>query len=151
MLRSASLDRLVEAAILWRAGAAPRIILTGGIGDPLGGTPSEATTMADLARSLGLPADALETETASRTTAESARNVRALHPDLRAIYLVSSAIHLPRGVALFRKQGFDVAPVPAGYLENEDGWTPQALLPGYEGLEDSTAAIHELAGLLAGR
>ena len=74
----------------------------------------EANTMAELLALLGVPADALILETRSRNTYENAVEVKQELAALGAerVGLVTSAMHMPRSVALFEKQGFTVlAPV----------------------------------------
>lgn len=98
---SPSLDRRVRHAVgLWRRGLAPRIVLTGGVGE---GTPiSEARAAARLARSLGVPDEALVLEERSTSTEENARFAReALGPG--RVVIVSDAYHVARGERVFAR------------------------------------------------
>lgn len=97
---SASLDRRARrAAELFEAGLAPTIVLTGGVGDH---PPSEARAAADVARSLGVPEDALVLEETSTSTEENAREARALVGP-RRVLLVTDSYHVLRAERVFRR------------------------------------------------
>jgi SanA protein len=105
--------RVALAVALYDAGAAPRLLLSGG-GEPV----SEAQVMADLATTAGVPTDALFCEATSRNTAENALYSASLLRELglSRVVLVSSRAHLPRARWLFRLAGLRVvgsAGVPA--------------------------------------
>lgn len=102
---SAVLDERVRAGFaLWRAGAAPRLCVTGGP-SPRGGV--EADAMAEALRALGVPDDALVIERTARTTAENAARVAELLGPGRTVWLVSQPFHLRRARHLFRRAGLD--------------------------------------------
>ena len=148
ILGTESLDRLICGINLLKEAAAPLLVLTGGGSDPLRPTPAEASVMQDQALRLGIPPYAVLIETHSRTTAESAVEVRRLLPEARRIVLVSSAYHLPRAVALFKKQGFaEIMPAPCYYEITGNDFIVTDLIPGYERLRLVDAAIHEYVGI----
>jgi uncharacterized SAM-binding protein YcdF (DUF218 family) len=99
---------------LYLAGRAPLILLSGGDG--------EAQRMADRLVLQGLPPAQLRTENRSRDTHENALySAQLLHrAGARRILLVTSAIHMGRAVASFRKQGMEVVPAPAMPLPHRD-------------------------------
>lgn len=97
-------ERCAVAAALWHRGGAPVIAVTGGT--TRGARRSEADGMAEALRGLGVPAAAIAIEDAARTTAENARNLRALLPDARSIWLVTQPFHTRRARWLFRRAGF---------------------------------------------
>jgi uncharacterized SAM-binding protein YcdF (DUF218 family) len=112
-------DRLLQALRLYRAGKASVLVCTGG-----GGTSedlSEARVMSRLLQEWGVPAEAILLEEQSLNTRE---NALYSYPILKArgirhILLVTSAIHMPRAAAVFKKAGFDVSPAPADF---RTGW-----------------------------
>ena len=71
--------------------------------------------------------------------------------------LVTSAIHMPRSVALFKHQGIEVIPAPADYTVTQQGWdnmfSPDLpsllinLLPNASSLSLTTNALKEYLGL----
>lgn len=112
-------DRLLYAKRLWAAGAAPVIILSGGNALYVGpGITPEAETMAESLQAMGVPADAILLEPASRNTYENAVFTQELlqREGLDSILLVTSAMHMPRSAAIFRRQGIDFTPAPTDYL-----------------------------------
>jgi uncharacterized SAM-binding protein YcdF (DUF218 family) len=145
ILGTRSLDRLVQGLRLYRQGAAPVLVLSGGSG-PV----PQADSMRAVAVELGVPAAALVVERRSRTTRENAAEVRRLVPAAHRIVLVTSALHLPRAVALFRREGFAVTAVPADYL-SPPRFAFDQLLPRASAIAASDAAIHEWVGLAATR
>jgi len=112
-LSTSSTDRLIEGIRLWREleGAAP-LLFVGGIG-PRGGRP-EAPLMAQAAQALGVPADALRWESASRNTFENAVAVRELLGDAPFV-LVTSAFHMPRAMLVFQHFGLEPVAAPCGH------------------------------------
>jgi uncharacterized SAM-binding protein YcdF (DUF218 family) len=109
--------RTMLAVGLYREGAAPLLVMSGGGTGPV----AEAAVMRDLAREAGVPEAALLLEAESRNTFENAANtVRLLQAVGKSrIVLVSDRAHLPRAVRLFRRAGFDVvgvAGVPASSM-----------------------------------
>lgn len=116
--------RLERAIALYRAGAAPLLVLSGGGAGPV----PEAEIMARLARGAGVPEAALVIEAGSRNTVENARHcARLLRPrGVRRVLLVSDRAHLPRATLLFRLAGFRVA--GAGVPPSSRLWEAGALL-----------------------
>ena len=142
-------DRLVCGMRLVRNGAAPILVVSGGAGHPFGPAKPEADTMREFAIEFGIPPSAILTEGRSRTTVGNAVEVRRLLPNTRRIVLVTDASHLPRSAAVFRKQGFDVAPYPCTYLTAAGSWDPFDFLPCSDGLARVNIAIHEYVGMAA--
>jgi uncharacterized SAM-binding protein YcdF (DUF218 family) len=106
--RSARLRRRVEHGVqLYRGGAAPVLLLSGG-GD---GPEPEAEIMRRIALAEDIPQAALLIEARSRDTLGNARETALLLSahGLRSVVLVSDRTHLPRAAVLFRLAGVDVA------------------------------------------
>lgn len=91
---------------LYRDGAAPLILMSGGGADGI----TEASIMRDLACDAGVPETALLLEAESRNTFENAAYTARLLRDIgkRRIVLVSDRAHLPRAARLFRRAGLEV-------------------------------------------
>ena len=92
--------RTARAVALWRAGLAPRIVLTGGV--DAGGTVSEAHAAAEHAHALGVPRSALLLEARSRSTEENARFAAPLVGRGRVL-VVSDTYHVFRCERVFRR------------------------------------------------
>jgi uncharacterized SAM-binding protein YcdF (DUF218 family) len=148
ILGTESLDRLICGINLLKEASASLLVLSGGVSDLFGPTPAVASVIKDQALRLGTPPNAIMIETHSRTTAESAVEVRRLLPDAQRIVIASSAYHLPRAVALFKKQGFaEVIPAPCYYEITGKDFVATDFIPGYQRLRLVDSAIHEYVGI----
>ena len=144
-------DRLLHGMRLYRAGKAPLILLTGGNISFLGATRmSEAAAARDLLREGGVPAESILLDEQSLNTEENARySYRILNAKgIRHILLVTSAFHMPRSQAVFRKAGFDSVPAPTDFRSGRsDPDLLFQLLPDADNLSRSTTALKEWIGL----
>lgn len=142
-------DRVIHAWRLYRAGKAPRIVLTGGKLPWTEGEP-EAERLATVLQELGVPRSALLLDVASRNTAENAQFTAALFAThgLADGLLVTSAGHMPRSVAVFAKAGVAVTPMPTDFRVVDDDRTLFDWLPDVEALQLSTYAVRERLGFL---
>jgi uncharacterized SAM-binding protein YcdF (DUF218 family) len=139
-----SVDRAVKAVRLYRDRSVKRILVTGGTGSR-----SEAHLIAELLKEWGVPKDAILIENRSRNTFENAVNSKLLWDahQFRSGLLVTSAMHMPRALAVFRRAGFAVDPAATDFRAHRylmGGIL--ALLPDAQALEDSTLAIKEWIG-----
>ena len=144
-------DRLIEGWRLYRAQAAPLIIPTGGGIDFIQKGKREGDEIRDILIELGVPNEAIIPENESRNTHENALFVRKLMDEKgigKEILLVTSALHMPRSVAIFQKEGFNVIPAPADYIADLSERSWYALLPNVENLDHSTQAIREWKGIV---
>ena len=151
-LSSYSRNRTTCGVDLYQQGLAPKLVFTGGSGNPFKEALKDAPEMKRWAERLGVPKEAMLIEELSRTTYENATETkRLLGPG--SILLVTSASHLPRATALFEKQGFHVTPVPCDFLirnRPEDTFQhldPFDVLPNDHAIEHTTGAVTELAGM----
>ena len=125
-----------------------RLVFTGGSGDLVQGITTEAPFARDLLASLGLPPDRVLYEGQSRTTWENAVDVtRLVQPKPGETWvLLTSAMHMPRAMGVFRAAGWTMLAWPAGYRSADTirVWTPAG---GWQfALLDD--AVHEWQGLL---
>lgn len=145
----ATADRVWYAARLFRAGKAPRILLTGG-NLPWGGIEQpEADGMAELLEDLGIPKTALLLEGRSRTTEQNRDySLPILHRlGVKRILLVTSALHMPRALRLFEATDLAVVPAPADFeVFDRDNAHPLRWLPDAQALADSSRAYKEYLG-----
>lgn len=141
-------DRIWQAARLYHAGCAPRILISAGgnIEPPLVAPESEA--IAEMLTDLGVPFSALVLEAESRNTQGNAAFSRATLAPLGAdrILLVTSAWHLRRAVALFERQGFDVVPVGADFRSFRGCRGIECWVPSVGALEVTGLAMKEYLG-----
>ena len=139
-------SRLAAGARLYRAGRAPRVILSGG-GES---GRSEARNMARGMRKFGVPEAALLLEERSRDTSTNARYTAevARQHDIHRILLVTSGVHMPRASLLFRRTGVEVVEVPVPEPTFGGDWADR-WLPSPRALWRSGRALKEYAGLIA--
>lgn len=144
-------DDYIAFVALARQYPQAKLVYTGGSGLI---TPDSELSNAAVARrafaALGLPVEHIVFEDKSRTTHENAVATAALvHPEKTQTWLlVTSAMHMPRSIACFRKQGFDVYPAPASYMTDGKYSTKLRFTLGPH-LTQMTAALHEYLGLVA--
>ncbi len=123
-----SLRRVITAARIAFQVPSARFVLSGGGG----GTVREADLMRRLMIDLGVDRDRLAVERESRNTwenaLESAKLVDARDWRGRPVFLLTSAFHLPRAIATFRKAGLPACPIPADWrqppLDPATAWIP---------------------------
>lgn len=109
------------------------------------GGPVSAKVTGDALLSLGLPKDHLVLEAASKNTAASAVNLQPLLHE--PFFLVTSAGHLHRSLAVLEKQGLQPIPAPTDYQGPND-WRKGELRPSPLSLFASDLAVHEYIGRL---
>ena len=147
---SSGVERLIEGAALARRHPAARLVFTGGNPSLLHNDPPESFYAAQLFEQLGVPVSRLVLEDKSRNTEENAVFTKRLvdpKPGERWL-LVTSAMHMPRAVGVFRKAGFPVEPYPVDWHTLPGAnllRIPRSLLNGVVALD---TASHELVGLL---
>ena len=145
--------RLTEAAALARRFPQMRIVYTGGSNSLTVAESTEALDAARLFAALGVDPARIQLEDRSRNTDENARLTRDLvHPEPSQTWLlVTSAWHMPRAMALFRKAGFNVVAYPVDY-RSEGGIGDWRLnLDVSRGFALFDLAVHEWIGLAAYR
>lgn len=132
--------RIGYGYLLYATQRAPIILLSGGNGDAI-------RMQREISRQ-GVPPSAIRTETTSRTTYENAVNSSKIlqHEGEHRILLVTSRMHMPRALALFKHQGIEVTPAPSlepdTYPAKAGAWRPQRAA-----LSRSGRCLHEYLGL----
>jgi uncharacterized SAM-binding protein YcdF (DUF218 family) len=143
-------DRVYHAFELFRAGKVRMILISGGNLPWSPAAEPEAETIRKLLRSWGVPDEAIVTAGTSRTTAENAREVAALWPSLgfESALLVTSAAHMHRALASFRKAGVPVTPSSTDIRVVDDPLDPLDVLPDAGALGGTSDAVRERIGYL---
>jgi uncharacterized SAM-binding protein YcdF (DUF218 family) len=154
-------DRVLYAAKLYQQEAAPVILVSGGnlaFSSARGDTPAQE--MAEILLLTGVPFSAIWQQTKSQNTYEDAlysAQMLAEH-DITEVILVTSAMHMPRSVALFEKQGLAVIPAPVDFTITEQNWESTFnpgldefliyILPNTSSLGLTTNILKEYLGML---
>ncbi|MEL6231074.1 MAG: YdcF family protein [Cyanobacteria bacterium J06627_3] len=163
-------DRVLYGVKLYQDGVAPLILFSGGRiswkdghqsateGENADVLTSEAKDMAEIAQAMGVPERAILLENKSLNTYENAVETAKIlqQKQINNILLVTSAIHMPRSMAIFEKQGFDVTAAPTDYWVSQESLAEMQgvssgtflnVLPDTEALHFFTRALKEYIGL----
>ena len=152
-------DRILHGSQLFLQGKAPLLVLSGGRIDWKNGGPPESQDMAKIAVALGVPPAAILQDPSSLNTHQNAVNVRQIlnGRGLNKVLLVTSALHMPRSLLVFQKQGIEAIPAPTdflsppGYQTSPAGITWESallsLIPDSHRLRDTTNALKEYLGM----
>jgi len=102
-------ERITEAVLLWKQGRVKSLLIASGSGDLFEPTAVEAPGLAAWAVAMGVPAERVVVDSTSRNTYENARNSLPLADarGFKTFVLITSAAHMPRSAAIFRKAGYD--------------------------------------------
>lgn len=151
-------DRLLYAAKLYQDGVAPKILLSGGRIQWYGGESSEAESMATILELFSIPSENMILESRSLNTHENAIFTKEIlqREKLKRILLVTSAAHMPRAIAIFRRANIDVIPAPTDFMvsdrnliENSYSLESKILsfIPTSDSLDFTTQALKEYIGI----
>lgn len=146
--KATAIARIDKAANLYKAQRAPLIVVSGAA---LEGDVSEAQIMANALKQRDIPESAIIMESRSFTTHENAiytaETLRQRH--IQNILLVTSALHMPRAMAVFKKQGIAAIAAPLApqiVVPDDPGfsfWQPDT-----RSLAASRSIVKEYVGLL---
>jgi uncharacterized SAM-binding protein YcdF (DUF218 family) len=138
--------RIVTGIQLYKKCVETKLIVSGGTG---GGSIPEAELMAKLSIDLGVPIEDIILESKSTSTFEEAVLIKPIVAN-NEFFLVTSASHMPRSMALFTKLGMKPLPVPVGYLVKRGG-VDLTLIPSPYNLVKSYTFLYEFFGLIKER
>lgn len=114
-----ALIRVVEGVRFWHMNPSLKLIFSGSY---FGRSQSEARVMAELATQLGVSPERIILEEASTDTEAHPDHIKEIVGDKKFI-LVTSAFHMKRACALFRKKNLNFLPAPADFMEVGDETT----------------------------
>ncbi len=142
-------DRIWLAARMFHAGAAPKIIVSGGsLSEQRGGpATTEAEAMRRFLVALGVPDGVIVSEGKALNTIENIRNVREMVKGSR-VAIITSAFHIPRVAKLARRAGLDFAIFGVDWTVPDDGsaWWDY-WMPSIGAMGESAMAVKELVAL----
>lgn len=152
-------DRVWYGANLYRAGKAPKIIVSGGRIDWQGNGSPEADDLTKLLIKMGVPNADIIPEGRSLNTRDNAVYTKEIlqQNNFKTILLVTSAMHMPRSMAIFKKVDIKAIAAPTDYrISQSEIDQPSlqiesailALLPNEADLSLTTSAIREYIGIL---
>jgi uncharacterized SAM-binding protein YcdF (DUF218 family) len=143
-LTDTTLIRLIEGLRIYRENPGSRLILSGGSGSMFY---YESNAMADVAKAVGIDENDIITETDSRDTKDQAHFIKLIVNN-DPFVLVTSASHMPRSMAMFKKLGMEPIPAPAGCMVGRKKLSLRSFFPSATALRKSELAFHEYLGIL---
>ncbi len=142
MLSTVSIDRLVEGVRLYRQIPNAKLLLSGG-GE--GFETAEAIRLAQVVSWFNIPKADVVLEVTSENTAAEATAIKPIVQD-EPFYLVTSAIHMPRSMALCRAQGLHPIAAPTDFTFYWKGGWERTYVPNPYNLYYLSIAMHEVLG-----
>jgi len=142
-------ERMTMPLSLLRQHPHLRLLFTGGEGELFAHGLSEAERAKLFFDSMGVPPQQVVYESKSRTTFENA-TLSAVLPGINPSQpwlLLTSASHMPRAMAAFKKAGWNVTPYPVDFQSGEA--TPWSQYSMAQGARKWKLALHEIFGLWA--
>lgn len=138
--------RLIAFAELAQRYPAARLVFTGGAPPHVANATTEVDEARPILQALGIPPSRVLFEAKAHNTIENARRSKALaapRPGERWI-LITTALHMPRAVAVFEREDWPVVPYPV----DRPDWARAAPIGLATGLRALGNATHEWLGLL---
>ena len=134
-----SADRVWQAARLYKAGKAPKVIATSG---------RVTETTFPLLREFGLPDAAMMKSDDARNTEEEAKSIAKM--GYRMILLVTSAWHAKRAKLMFEKYApeIEVVCAPADFENSMTARRGISLIPDFNVFALNSVAFHEWVGIV---
>lgn len=148
-----SAERFIEPLRLYHQHKVKKILFTGGSGSLTHPELKETPALRELALQLNVAEKDLLVETASRNTFENAKfTAEILHEQFNdpSVLLITSASHMKRAAACFKKQGVsaDLYPVDLQTNPNHRSFLKEAV-PNIGALHVWTTFFHEVFGYVA--
>jgi uncharacterized SAM-binding protein YcdF (DUF218 family) len=141
-------DRLRLAAAIHAQGRAPVLVASGSAIDRHRDFSADT---AALWQQMGVPADVVVRLPEPRNSASEVAAYARLASERgwTKMGLVTSARHLPRALALCRRQGLTVDPLPSDFRADDPRWDLPAIVPTGDGFAAVEAAAWEYLGIAA--
>ncbi|MBI1185271.1 YdcF family protein [bacterium] len=145
-------DRIMQAVDLYAKGHIKKILITGGSSRIFDNEYREASFLRQFLLNLGIPEEDVIAESEARNTYENAVFTAALlkGSTYQNLLLITSASHMPRSAACFRRAGlvFDVFPTDPPYARS-DYQLSTFLLPNAGVMSAWSSLLHEWVGFVA--
>ncbi|MBL7871389.1 MAG: YdcF family protein [Cyclobacteriaceae bacterium] len=146
-------DRVTHTLQLYRAGKIKKILISGGSGSLEERNHQEADEISDAFKLMGVPPEDILIENQSRNTHESAEAVKAMLKDSVSsadCLLITSAFHMRRSRACFKKAGWAIDTFTTDFLSHERKYTLDVLIvPRVDALSNWTTVSREWVGMIA--
>lgn len=149
-----SADRLFQAVELYKKGKIEKIFLTGGPGSMLSSDHYESEYLKNYLLGIGVADSVVVVEKKSRNTYENAaftvHVLDSLHATKPSCILITSAFHMRRSVACFKKAGLEPDIYPTDqYYQPSKSLLKDIFIPDVRALQGWNVLIHEWIGMVA--
>lgn len=147
-------DRIWQAIHLYHLGKVKKLLISGDSGHIIDKGLNEAIQFRDVLVDFGIPKEDILVDSISKNTHENAvesKKVLDQYPTLESYLLVTSALHMPRSLACFKKAGFKQIDTFSTdhYTGKERGYSlEQYFIPNISNLTDWARFNHEWVGYM---
>lgn len=145
-----SFDRILQTLQLYKQGYVNKIIITGGSGSLMHPELLETPLLLNTLVNLGFPTTAFITENNSRNTYQNAIFTKVVLDTLPKgnCLLVTSAFHMRRAEACFKKAGFNFTTYPTNSLKLNQITLYDILIPNTEAINNWNILLKEWIGYI---
>lgn len=144
-------DRLTEGLMLYKKGKIKKIIISGGSGSLTDDTRESVLAKDFLVKYCNVPDSVVLIDTISRNTYENAlesRNI-IIKEGIRNSVMITSAWHMRRAEACFKKVGLSVDAHPIDGFYKAESFNPSnTIVPDTENIIRWEILLHEIAGII---
>lgn len=140
-----ALGRLVEGIRIQRILTGSRLVLSGW-GGPDDGA-SQASILRAAALILGVPDSTISIQESPRNTREEAEAYVKNHGKEKTLIVVTSAVHMPRAMKLFKEVGLNPIAAPANHVIKNGSKGSFDWMPSSGNIALMELAIHEYVGI----
>jgi uncharacterized SAM-binding protein YcdF (DUF218 family) len=147
-------DRVTHTVQLYKLGLLKKILISGGSGKLTGQSEPEANQFRNAMIMMGVDSAAIIIENQTRNTHESAIAVKPILDSLGfsadQCLLITSAFHMRRSLACYRKVGVNLKPFPTDYYTHEPEFSiDEWIAPNAEAINIWTKLFREWVGFAA--
>ncbi len=146
-------DRLLQSVDLYKKGKINKILLTGGPGHLIFRDQYEAVFMKNFILTLGIPENDILIDSVSDNTYQNAifskKILETMYPNNGKYLLITSAMHMKRSLAVFKKAGIEVTAYPTSKITGKRLYNFDHLfLPHLNSFEYWNEMVHEWVGFV---
>ncbi|MCP4520333.1 MAG: hypothetical protein GY827_01335 [Cytophagales bacterium] len=145
-------DRLLHTVDLYKRGKIKKVLITGGDNSLIEKRRSEALLLAQSFEMCGVKKEDIIVEENSRNTyenaVESCKIIKEKYPN-SSFLLITSAFHMRRAEACFRKQGLIFDSFPVDYYTSGISYSPKGFIPSVGAMSHWDLILHEWLGYVS--
>lgn len=147
-------DRVTHTVQLYKLGLIKKILISGGSGRLTGDDEPEADKFQKAMVMMGVPSEDIWIENETRNTHESAVEVKKMLDSLQFkaedCFLITSAFHMRRSLACYRKVGLDLQPFATDFYAHYPRYgVDSVIIPNADSMMNWQKLIREWTGFVA--